>query len=145
MHTFRKKSKYLPHLIEFHLSFQGNATILFKRNLPENEISKNKLADDSDYVNLETHKTLKSQHSDVRCSLPQEMQKSFDLLIKESENGELLSEEKYTHELDHSDKKVRCLFRIYTTMNIYLYFITASVPFRFCLSTPRNVPLTLCT
>lgn len=65
-----------------------------------------KLGDDGDYVNLETHKTLKSQHFDVRSSLPEEMQKSFDLLIKESENGELLSEEKYTHELDHSDKKV---------------------------------------
>ncbi len=67
---------------------------------------KSDFSDESDYVNLDTHKTLKKQHSEVRNLLSQDMQKSFDLLIKESENGDSLSEEKYTNGLDQNDRQV---------------------------------------
>ncbi|XKL63815.1 hypothetical protein PGB90_006179 [Kerria lacca] len=90
---------------EFASFVQGNATLLFKRNI-EDECSKAKSNDDSDYVNLDTHKTLKKQHSEVRSLLSQDMQKSFDLLIKESENGDTLSADKYSNGLDSNDKQV---------------------------------------
>lgn len=37
------------------------------------------------------------------------MQKSFDLLIKESENGDTLSADKYSNGLDSNDKQV-CIY-----------------------------------
>lgn len=61
-------------------------------------------------MNLTEHKTLKRQHSEVRSLLSEEMQESFDLLIKESEKGDMLNEEKYSNGLDHSDRKVSFFF-----------------------------------
>lgn len=83
---------------------QGNATLLFKRSL--NEPEERRLSEDTDYVNFENHKTLKKTHSEVRSLLSQDMQKSFDLLIKEAENGNALSEEKHSTEINQNDRQV---------------------------------------
>lgn len=57
-------------------------------------------------MNLDSHKTLKKQHSEVRSLLSPDMQKSFDLLIKESENGDALNDDVYNNGLNHSDRQV---------------------------------------
>lgn len=57
-------------------------------------------------MNFESHKTLKKAHSEVRSLLSQDMQKSFDLLVKEAENGNAISEEKHSSEIDQTDRQV---------------------------------------
>lgn len=53
------------------------------------------------------------------------MQKSFDLLIKESENGDALSDDVYNNGLDHSDRQVNYSYAlIFSTIYSHPQFST---------------------
>lgn len=62
---------------------QGNSTLLFKRG--GTSPSRGEWLDDYDYVNLESKDSVARQHAEISESLPPELRKSYDALVREAE------------------------------------------------------------
>ncbi|XP_022186741.1 breast cancer anti-estrogen resistance protein 1 [Nilaparvata lugens] len=62
---------------------QGNSTLLFKRGATSP--NRGEWLDDYDYVNLESKDSVAKQHAEISESLPPELSKSYDALVREAE------------------------------------------------------------
>nr|CAD7447791.1 unnamed protein product [Timema bartmani] len=93
---------------------QGNSTLLFKR--ASTPPGSGEWLEDYDYVNLESRESVARQDADILASLPVELRKSYDALVKEAESAAVINEPKASDggDLDPDDKQVLAFYATQT-------------------------------
>ncbi|XP_049808682.1 breast cancer anti-estrogen resistance protein 1 isoform X2 [Schistocerca nitens] len=127
---------------------QGNSTLLFKRAAsPPPPSSGSDWLEDYDYVNLESRESVARQDAEILDSLPAELRKSYDALVKEAESAAVIGEPKQTtettppadgsSELDANDRQVLAFYAAQTATHSAL--LTHAID-AFLQTVERNQP-----
>ena len=86
---------------------QGNCTLLFKKESSPQTNNNSEWLEDYDYVNLESKDMVAKKHAEIRDSLPQQLRKGYDALIKNVHDTTLNNEKSV---LDHDEKQILTFF-----------------------------------
>lgn len=118
---------------------QGNGTLLFKRELKQNDGANNnptgEWLEDYDYVSLESKEQSAKHTKELRDALPKDLQPNFDNAMENAESAAIANSEKT--ELNQSDKT---LILYYATQTVtHMKYLTQAID-AFLQTVERNQP-----
>lgn len=117
---------------------QGNATLLFKRNLVGNgngAVTPKEWLEDYDYVSLESKETSAKKNAELREALPRDLQTKFDNAIKNAESAAIATPDKT--ELTQTDKSLLTYYAAQTAT--HMKYLTQAID-AFLQTVERNQP-----
>lgn len=92
---------------------QGNSPLLFKRDVQSQINNNNGDCPEDDYIRLETKENILKQHDEVRNSLPTELKKGYDNLVKHADDVAFDDTK-----LDQEDKQLLTFFAAQTVTHV---------------------------